>query len=273
VPFVVIVGLVACGAPSGESIDRLRVHEISQGVVEACTATARSVCARAFDCEPRFVQFFFDTTDACEKEVAVACTARYAGPGASGPPVTCADIASMTCERLLAPRYELFSPIGNVLLASCAGAPGAFHDGEACLRDGDCASDSCSVATFIPGGFRCGRCAAPPAPRFADGSRCTQNGECVGTCRGGVCGPLGHDGDYCTAFVDCAVGLGWACGDDHHCGAFTIVTSGDVCIGDAFGPKPGDRLCDLRNECKDGRCIPNPRDGTDEAATPNECVP
>lgn len=290
-----VVGIACSGRTEGpgEIGGSLEVRSVSEAAQSACRESARALCARATECSPLHVTFFFETTSECEAVVSEACASRYSGPGASAAPKECvAEARAAPCELLTSPAEALsvFESAATVLLRACPVEPGRFGDHDACLRDGDCASGACGE--LRPGGG-CNGC----IPRRRIGEPCAPGIACVSParCVGGLCNTPLPDGAECADAEACAsracvegrcttwLGDGASCTvdgvppcdlaralvcveDEQRCRALSIVEPGDAC--DPFPsavPRAVIRLCDARATCEEGRCVALPRRG--EACT------
>lgn len=254
---------LACCTPFAAEDPYLRTHEPSAAVGESCGVSARALCAYADDCSPQYVAYYFGSIEQCRKDVARVCLSRYSGPGAASSPVACATLTveKVRCDVFVSPLAQFLRPIGEGLLASCPVTPGAFPDGAPCLRDGDCASGSCSEGGTLPkrdlGPAQCRRCRTEERRVIADDA------------------PIALDGAACSAITDCALGLGFTCGNDGRCASFSVVGAGEVCV-EHGNPEPGDRLCAARTSCTEGICLPTQEssDDLDEGLRPaSVCEP
>jgi hypothetical protein len=269
------IALASCGGTR-----TLSAHRASAAAIEACRVSAQALCARAAECSPEYVPFFFGDLDTCASLVGEDCARRYEGPGATDTPVDCtAEARAARCEILTEPESAFLSPNRTEgLLRVCPVSPGAFDDNACCLRDGDCVGGRCSEskcerwahvgeprdhgASCFPSltfDYDVGTCIAP-AP---DGTPCKHDYECGGTCNHGTCTAQLLDGDCDDEGPRCFYGRGFVCSKDKRCVKLVFVDVGATCtiIGPSLnGPLP---LCrPASSYCADDHvCKPLPQEG------------
>jgi hypothetical protein len=244
-------------------------HEANAAALEACRATAVSICSRAKTCGDALVALLYEKRESCETEIAAECASRYEGPSASGAVLPCAS-ESIPCEALemaLNRDFALTESPTNVLLRYCPIAPGQLDLGETCLRNGDCKSGACLATRG------CGHCAEPRgegasceiSDECAVGLHCfrpmTGSGRCTrmrmtgqtctksempcawGTCAGSVCRRFQGLGERCDEEGPlCNEASGLACASDLTCQPF-IVDGWDCEKHLLDTPDPGTRAC------------------------------
>lgn len=279
-PFLLLLGVLLATACGDDPPEHLRPATLSSSLTDSCVGTARTICARAETCSPKFIRYFFGSVSICEDRVTRECSAFYGGPGAADAIPSCTAAAeAVLCEDVfdVLPALALAGPARR-LFDLCPKAPGRFAVGELCLRDGDCSSGVCST---LAGDIGCRQC-RPPLPR--EGEACTEPGSCAPplACIGGKCirrNPIGGD---CRSTADCVgdapcidlrcvdpscrdgepgcwLGRGETCvettpGGPSTCKPFDLVPVGSACVnpfevGLTDGPQ-----CDADGVCIDGVC-------------------
>jgi len=265
---LVVVPVLAAWASAceGESSFVIPVEDAGapDGRYEAtCTEFAKTLCARAFACNPP-VAFTWTDVPQCVARNTLHCELI-----ASDPDVIFDPQQLQTCIE--ADAGECPSSYG----IDCFGA-GRAPNGATCVWAEACQSGNCVVTIDVTAGYEspCGVCRPLPCNGACpDGQQCSTSPDggsscipmpcggcpagqrCFGPVDGGAtCTPPLGPGQACTRDADCEDFF--YCGPDGTCSA--VARIGDACGGAAMGRPCGDAdaYCDAKGQCSEVASLP-----------------
>lgn len=240
--FVAAALLIGSSSCSGSSD---RGDGISNEVIAACAAFARTECDMADSCQGGVSTLVFGSAEACAGRTATACERRVTSSGES---VGTTDL--MTCQsNQLAQTCDEW--VGT-LTPGC-GFIGTHANGAPCLFNSQCASGFCDDYLYYTERNVCGVCANPPAEGEACSSSCGGDGtvQCVHDGDAGYCVRLGGPRQACDAGTPCGTGLACATPAGATSGQCLPATGG---VGDACDDETGP-FCDYRRQIHCNRTI------------------
>jgi hypothetical protein len=212
----------------------------------ACSTASLAVCKAIDACSHFLLVTVYGDIETCQDRAVLACTDNLAAPGVNSTP---AELAA--CDEATSTQ-SCTAFLDGVLPSTCALAPGAYADGQACGSPEQCSGGDCfraagsfcgTCATLAAAGASCAAadcqaglfcsksqlCVAPAA----EGAACSTDQPCDAThiCESGTCAAPLEDGATCSTSNDeCASYKGYYCHlTTNVCTLASAVAAGKTC--------------------------------------------